>query len=234
MTEKEASPPPGDVDSDPSEEIPLAAARVTSASSKPPDVQPTVEAVPPIPPPPDTPPPANPPQNSAHKKSARSAKKAKGRNQYTRDRDRDDSERSPPIRSLSRDTPRADEANGGNARAERHNAKPARNTVQSKISMNELKRRSAAFLEFIGKTQVELASEDLAEHGPSNPGSRSASSGSPGAPLVNGGSLGVDAGEAEEAMSPGAPEAVFKDMNCVAMMDLLTRDLVKWQNRYTA
>lgn len=227
--EKEASVP-GDVDSDPSEEMPLAAARVTSAGSKPADVQPTVEPVPPVPPPPDTPPPANPPQNSAHKKSARSAKKTKGRNQYTRDRD--DSERS-PIRSVSRDTPRTDDANGGHGRADRHHAKSARSAVHSKVSMNELKRRSAAFLEFIGKTQVELASEDLAEHKPSvDPASRSASNGSP-APQVNG-SSGTDAKEDEQPTSPAAPDTAFKDMNCVEMMDFLTRDLVKWQNRYTA
>lgn len=179
-----------------------------------------------MPPVPDTPPPASAPQNSTHKKSARSAKKAKGRNQYTRDRD--DSERS-PIRSVSRDTPRTDEANGGHSRPERPSSKAAKNAAHSRVAMNDLKRRSAAFLDFIAKTQVELASEDLAEHRPGT----SQSNGTP-TPVPNEGSS-PEMKEAEEnARSPSAPDAPFKDMNCMEMMDLLTRDLVKWQNRYTA
>ena len=231
VPEKEASAQ-RDMDSDPSEEMPLAAARVTSASSKPVDVQPTVEPVPPVPPPPDTPPPSSLPQNSTHKKSARSTKKTKGRNQYTRDRD--ENEKS-PIRSMSRDTPRTDETNGGHTRAERHNAKSARSTAHSKISMNELKRRSAAFLDFIAKTQVELASEDLAEHRPNvDPASQVTSSNGTPAPQVNGDSSPGAKISDEQATSPGAADTAFKDLKCVEMMDFLTRDLVKWQNRYTA
>lgn len=219
-----------DVDSDPSEEMPLAAARAPSAGSKPADVQPTVEPVPPIPPPPDTPPPGNAPQNSAHKKSARSTKKTKGRNQYTRDRE--DSERS-PVRSVSRDTPRTDEANGAHSRGDKHNTKLARSGPHHKISMNELKRRSAAFLDFIAKTQVELASEDLAEHKPdTDSADQITSNGSP-TPRINGSTVAEVMAD-EHVKSPATSEAEFKDMNCVEMMDFLTRDLVKWQNRYTA
>ena len=222
--EKEA-PAQMDVDSDPSEEMPLAAARATSVG-KPADIQPTVEPLPPVPPAPDTPPPASAPQNSTHKKSARSAKKTKGRNQYTRDRE--DSERS-PIRSVSRDAPRTDEANGGHSRPERPSSKAAKNAAHSRVAMNDLKRRSAAFLDFIAKTQVELASEDLAEHRPGT----NHSNGTP-TPVLNDGSSPETKEAEEHARSPGASDTPFKDMNCMEMMDLLTRDLVKWQNRYTA
>lgn len=229
VPEKDASAQ-RDVDSDPSEELPLAAARTTSAASKPADIQPTVEPVPPVPPPPDTPPPGNAPQNNAHKKSARSTKKTKGRNQYTRDRE--ESERS-PVRSVSRDTPRTDEANGAHTRGDKHSAKSARSTPHHKISMNELKRRSAAFLDFIARTQVELASEDLAEHKPDTDlTDQVTSNGSP-TPRLNG-NTGLEIKVDEQVKSSATSEAEFKDMNCVEMMDFLTRDLVKWQNRYTA
>lgn len=228
VPEKEASSQK-DMDSDPSEEMPLAAARATTAGSKPADVQPTVEPDPPAPPPPDTPPPQNAPQNSAHKKSARSTKKTKGRNQYTKDRE--DSERS-PVRSVSRDTPRTDEANGGHSKGDKHNTKSARNAPHHKISMNELKRRSAAFLDFIARTQVELASEDLAEHKPgTDPADQITSNGSP-TPWLNGNAVTEAKGD-DKVKSSATSEAEFKDMNCVEMMDFLTRDLVKWQNRYT-
>lgn len=233
--EKEAARQ-ADVDSDPSEEIPLAATRATG--NKPTiEIQPSVEPSVTTLPPPDTPPPGNGPPNSAHKKSARSTqKKTKGRNQYTKDRD-GDSERS-PVRSMSRDTPRRDEPNSNGAHKSDRSTSKSKTGPHSKISLTELKRRSAAFLEFIAKTQIELASEDLSEsRQPDADQAQQSDRGSPPQIQLNG-SSSSGAWNAEEerprSSSSQSDTKPFKALSCVEMMDLLTRDLVKWQNRHSS
>lgn len=200
------------------------------------EVQPSVEPPTIVQPPPDTPPSGNGPPNSAHKKSARSThKKTKGRNQYTKDRD-GDADRS-PVRSMSRDTPRHDEPNGNGAHKPERNSSRSKAGPHSKISLNELKRRSAAFLDFIAKTQVELASEDLAEFNPEAGRTlQDHQNDSPQAQINGAASSGI-ANLEEQAGSPASQNSTskpFKELNCVEMMDLLTRDLVKWQNRYSS
>ncbi|KAJ4298616.1 Histone deacetylase complex subunit [Collariella sp. IMI 366227] len=161
-------------------------------------------------------------QSKADKK--RSHKK-KGRNQYTR-------EEESPARSLSRDTqkdehsaPSTGKLGEGTGKA---NSK-TRGGMNSKITLNDMKRRATALLDFISRTQVELAGESLPEAaGTANSTAGSAAAASDKAPN------GVDltpmlvAGEVPEA-SQGKD---FKELGCIEMMDTLTRRLVKWQQQY--
>jgi hypothetical protein len=138
---------------------------------------------------------------------------------------------------MSRDTPRHDEPSNGGHKTDRHSSK-SKSGPHSKISLNELKRRSAAFLDFIAKTQVELASEDITEFKPT-PEDTEQQDKRNGTPQIqiNGGSSSAVVNSEEPAASPASQASTskgFKELNCVEMMDLLTRDLVKWQNRYTS
>ena len=232
-----------DTDSDPSEELPLAA-RVVATKTTPAsgglnavtvvstEVARPPAAVEPLPiahPTPDTPPTIM-VQTKADKK--RSHKK-KGRNQYTRDRDVRDEES--PARSQSRDIQKDDHgpsSSGKGAAEGSGKANPkSRGGMSSKVTMNDMKRRTTALLDFISRTQVELAGEQIL-------GTTAESSGT-----VNGTSVAVS----EKTNEAGDPPALvrdqngevslgkeFKELGCMEMMDSLTRRLVKWQRQYTA
>ncbi|KAK7914458.1 PHD-finger domain-containing protein [Apiospora marii] len=154
-----------DLDSDPSDEMPSstrAAVSRTTESVQPPD--PPVSSQPA----PDTPP-ANPPPSASHKKKAAPQPRKKGRNQYTKDRDTHEHEDS-PARSMSRDIARNQDdhhvAHTKPSINEPHNKHPnskAKGGMSSKITMSDLKRRANNILEFISRTQVELANEPLSE-----------------------------------------------------------------------
>ncbi|KAB5528973.1 hypothetical protein GE09DRAFT_1177788 [Coniochaeta sp. 2T2.1] len=248
-----------DPDSDPAEEIPLAARATASRTTavpappsepatnppspvekaekveKPKPVPSTAEPVQPAPssvPSPDTPSavetaPPPPPTRADRKRSH----KKKGRNQYTRD---DDS----PARSQSRDI-REDHGNDrpGHSRSDSHHVK-SRNKggMGSRITMTDMKRRAAALLDFISRTQVELAGEtapsptdsksdeqkvngDASAHKMPTPPKKPAEGTATPKPEHNGD-------------TSGAKE--FKELSCMEMMDSLTRRLVKWQQEYTA
>jgi len=196
---------------------------------------------------PDTPP-TNPAPSRADRK--RSHKK-KGRNQYTRDRDGNDDDS--PARSLSRDIQKDDNgggSNGGNngpaatkstggdggGGSGGHGKSGTKNKggMSSKITMTDLKRRATALLDFISRTQVELAGEmtptgsdeggEKANGEPASPGEKHPDrdekpSEASAAPVLNG-----DASQGKD----------FKDLGCMEMMDSLTRRLVKWQQEYAS
>ncbi|KAG7123186.1 putative histone deacetylase complex subunit cti6 like protein [Verticillium longisporum] len=204
----------------------------------PPPVEPTPSAAPT--PDPTPAPPA--PTGSTHKKSSRShQKRAKGRNQYTKDRD--DPEAS-PVRSMSRDTVRQEEAaiGGGTTKVSgvdsgRHTAR-SKAHLHSKASLPDMKRRVAAFLDFISKTQIEMAGESSSGSGSSqnNSEQHSPRDAVPGATETH--ANGVSTTESKVAHHANGDSAApaggqdFKELSCVEMMDVLTRDLVKWQNQY--
>ncbi|GKT62444.1 PHD-finger domain-containing protein [Colletotrichum tofieldiae] len=232
-------------ESDPSEEAPPAPLRLAVKPST--EAAAPVEAPPSSAPTPDTPPANQAPLGSSHKKISRNnQKRGKGRNQYTKDRD--DNEDT-PARSMSRDIGRIQEDHAGAGTTKhshtdhpKHSARSKANSAHSKVSMNDMKRRVSAFLDFISKTQVELAGEAL-------PGSRSSQNSSqqqsprvtaaPDAPKisVNGDTNAelknspITSAEAEENRSETKE---FKTLNCVEMMDVLTRDLLRWQNQYAS
>lgn len=131
-----------------------------------------------------------------------------------------------------------------------------------RTTMNEMKRRVAAILEFISRMQVEMAVNGENTSTPNGGASGSSNSGNGGnsndveaaTALVKGveaqlgtlvqangdgagssatgasndGTNGVTSGETPEP----SKEKDFKDLTSVEMMDVLTRNLLKWQQEY--
>lgn len=218
--------------------MPLATTRaiVKQTTEAPPPPEPTPSAAPT----PDPTPTTTAPPGSTHKKTAARShqKRGKGRNQYTKDRDDEGS----PARSMSRDTARQGEEQATTstkaAATETNNKHPKKNTLHSKVSMSDMKRRVAAFLDFISKTQVEMAGESSSGSRGSNSSSQNQSpkvgpqinvNGATPTKDVNG--TGAVNGRSPDGQAPAEGQG-FKDLNCVEMMDSLTRDLLKWQNQY--
>ena len=122
----------------------------------------TIETTPAAPQPtPGTPPTPHTTSGTSHKKGARSNhKKGKGKNQHTKDRDaeREDS----PARSMSRDIPKNMDEPSGNTKAaasEHKHSSKSKPSVAHKMSMLDMKRRVGAIMDFISRTQVDLAAE---------------------------------------------------------------------------
>lgn len=208
------------IDSDLSEEMPLAAVKVVQQK---PAESPTKEESPSIVQPPGTPPSTHPTAGSSHKRGARSNRRGKGRNQYTRDRDQDDES---PARSMSRDIQKGDEATTtGHPKSSvnEHKTSKAKASMANKMSLLDMKRRVAAIMEFISRTQVDLAAE--APHSQSTSG-RETPQEKPESSQPNGHAVNGDTPDPSDMNR-------FKDLNCMEMMDVLTRDMVRWQNQYS-
>ncbi|SPQ19564.1 d72378f3-8ffd-4bcc-8ce4-89a6da7ae54d [Thermothielavioides terrestris] len=234
-------------DSDPSEELPLAARAVQSktaqaqATGNSNAASVTTEAVQPPaaaePPPSSNPAPDTPPQVTVQSKSDKKrSHKKKGRNQYTRDRDGHDEDS--PARSQSRDIQKDDHGppSGGKAAGEGGGGKASSKSkggMSSKITMNDMKRRAAALLDFISRTQVELAGESFtgptAGTGSSTLGSVAAASKD-----AQSGAGGDAPVSAPDENGEGRQEKEFTELGCMEMMDSLTRRLVKWQQQYAS
>ena len=214
-------------ESEPPEETPPASrssAKPTEVAAQPPDPPSSQVATP------DTPPP-NPPSTS-HRKGGRppNARKGKlGKNQYTKDRDLQQEGDDPsPGRSQSRDVPRNEEnGNVQSGRGSINEGKPSKSKGGStnKITMSDMKKRVAAILEFISRTQLEMASEPI-----------SPASGDAAEKLMLGLAEGLPMirvnGNQGEGGGGGGEEKEFKDLSCLEMMDILTRQLVKWQKEF--
>lgn len=232
------------VDSDPSEEMPLVTRTVANRATEsvqPPDPPASSQ------PAPDTPPASVPQPSTQNKKKPAPQPKKKGRNQYTKDRDAHEQDTS-PARSMSRDISRNQDDNNTahnnkstpNEGNNKHHNSKTKGTVTSKVAMSDLKRRANNILEYITRTQVELANEPLSEkNSPQQTATDDVSAG-PMPPIPHNGqeqSNGApDAKVSAKSGAPGAPSASadFKDLSCVEMMDYLTRDLVKWQHEYAS
>lgn len=228
------------VDSDPSEEMPLVtrtAANRATESIQPPDPPASSQ------PAPDTPPASVPQPSTQNKKKPAPQPKKKGRNQYTKDRDAHEQDTS-PARSMSRDISRNQDDNNKstpNEGSNKHHNSKTKGTITSKVAMSDLKRRANNILEYITRTQVELANEPLSEkNSPQRTATDDASAG-PVPPIQHNNGQEQRNGGPDEKVSaksgaPGAPSvsAEFKDLSCVEMMDYLTRDLVKWQHEYAS
>ncbi|CAH0039199.1 unnamed protein product [Clonostachys solani] len=216
-------------DSEPSDDIPTT---ITTSKVQPKKEEeiPVVEETPPAPQPtPGTPPTSHATVGSSHKRGARNNhKKGKGKNQYTKDRDgdRDDS----PARSMSRDIQKnADETPSQATKAHSHESKASKHksAMANKMSMLDMRRRVAAIMDFISRTQVDLAAEgSLGSSSNSSSGDRS-----PEKSQTNGNT--DRSGIVVDRSALMTSEQEFRDLNCVEMMDILTRDMVKWQNQYT-
>ncbi|KAK2756577.1 hypothetical protein FQN54_005470 [Arachnomyces sp. PD_36] len=194
-----------------------------------------------------------------------------GRNQYTRDRDQANGNgdansinATSPRRGQSHDTGVGDSPNGGHANGVNggESGKPSKPRYMNphRTTMNEMRRRVAAILEFISRLQVEMAVSGENTSTPGDAASTSNNSGNGGnsndveaaTALVKGveaqlgtfmQSNGARAGTsttsndgtngAANGETPEPPkEKDFKDLTSVEMMDVLTRNLLKWQQEY--
>lgn len=245
-----------DTDSDPSEELPLATRTIASRSagekvtatatattiataaseSKVETMTFTVEAPPSSQPTPDTPPTHTPVQSSSKPKRAQ-AKKGKGRNQYTKDRDvRDETS---PARSQSRDVQGHDTGHAHHSKSGEASHKPhsrAKGGFNSKVSMTDMKRKASAMLDYISRTQVEMAGEATppntdspkpVEGAAPQIAGNGARSGQKKAPELANGESGTS------AQQTGAQKD-FKDLSSMEMMARLSTDLVKWQQEFAS
>ncbi|KAI1812181.1 hypothetical protein GGS20DRAFT_43728 [Poronia punctata] len=247
-------------ESDPSEELPLATRSAANRSTE--SVQPSERPATAVQPPAETPPvsaapvtttttaaaattttttttPATtstttPATITTKKKTAQSRKK--GRNQYTKDRDNDHEDS--PARNMPRDASRNEEGGTSNPKtAHEGTAKHGKGKggMSSRVTMSDMKRRVNGILEFITRKQVELAGDSSAETG-STPSQTGTDDGSRSTPKINGegGQGRLETPTAHDLTMLGLtdPTAVFKDLSCVEMMDVLTRDLLKWQQEF--
>ncbi|RFU76166.1 cti6 cyc8-tup1 interacting [Trichoderma arundinaceum] len=172
---------------------------------------------------PGTPPASHSSTANSHKRTSRSNhKKGKGKNQYTKDRNVE-IERS-PARSVSRDTQKASTAiivAHSKHAGDHKGSSRTKLGIAGRMSMLDMKRRVAAIMDFISRTQVDLAAEatldrssnitDQPPHGTTSPS-------------------GKDSDSKGLCDSPSSRD--FKELSCIEMMDVLTRDMVKWQNQY--
>jgi hypothetical protein len=180
---------------------------------------------------PDTPPPSV--VAPTHKKGGRppNSRKGKlGKNQYTKDRDQDHDDQS-PHRSQSTDVTKNDDSHGIGNKSGNHEGKPSKSKgSHNKITMADMKRRVAGILDFISRTQLELASESM------SPAVGEATEKlirgiADGLPMIKvNGENGNDPKTGEGGETGQSKE--FKDLSCVEMMDVLTRQLVKWQKEF--
>lgn len=190
------------------------------------------------------------PPKSAQKKTGRPpAKRGRvGRNQYTKDRDllaeMPTTTMSPARSNNSHDaengTPHLNGSSTGIGFADSNGfGKPSkpRHMNFNRTSMNDMKRRVAGILEFISHTQVEMAgvgppsttkSSTSTNTPPESNDNRSDGHG-------NGSKYDRDNGKTVNAALAdleGVNEQAFAALSSVAMMEMLTRRLMKWQAEY--
>ncbi|KAJ9611485.1 Histone deacetylase complex subunit [Cladophialophora chaetospira] len=203
-----------------------------------------------------------------------------GRNQYTRDRENGDDE-STPLRDASHDRNGGDKSNGtspqGNGADGKDHTRPTTGhghghningesgrsskakTHPARTSLNEMKRRIAAILEFVGRMQTERTTQIAAQtasgngsggssKGTNTPNGLSKSSSGSSLSAVGASALptaslvrAVEAGlKGAQELTSGEDEALlsmmdekdFKTMGSVDMMETLTKELVQWQSVY--
>lgn len=186
-----------------------------------------------------------PPKSSHHKKTGRPpARRGRvGRNQYTRDRDRPD---------IPKNAQGSNSPVHSNSSKEGHNALKVNGEIrkQSKIrqinpnraTMNDMKRRVVGILEFIGRTQVEMAAEV-----PLVPASKSPRSAKEMATAQKAITQPDDEQNAKDSKGSQHEEhhqsmvaAVnarldldeFQRLGSLEMMEVLTRKLMKWQGEF--
>ncbi|KAL7909905.1 hypothetical protein GGI35DRAFT_447374 [Trichoderma velutinum] len=199
-------------DSDVSEEVNPPPMKTPVIKSAEPSTFPEPAPVPsPIP---GTPPASHSSTANTQKRTSRSNhKKGKGKNQYTKDRNAE-TEHS-PARSVSRDAQRATNATTSTHTkhtSDHKGSSKAKLGIAGRMSMLDMKRRVAAIMDFISRTQVDLAAEATLDRSNNSTNQHSE----------------------DPTMSPtDTPTSKdFKDLSCIEMMDVLTRDMVKWQNQY--
>lgn len=210
------------------------------------------------------------PKASHHKKTGRPpARRGRvGRNQYTKDRDPRPDATNSPLRSQSHSgdvdkSPRHLGNGNGNTSAgnsyswgpSAENGKPSKPRYMNpnRTTMNDMKRRVSGILEFISRTQVEMAAANVRGEAimATNPSSCSmtrthstttlprASNGGktviqPPASHENssGGSTKDRDAVGERIPGTGLDMEAFRNLSSVEMMEVLTRGLMRWQGDF--
>lgn len=181
-------------------------------------------------------------KGSQHKKTGRPpARRGRvGRNQYTRDRDRPNTPKnvqdatSPAGSHSSKDGHNSPRVNG--LVHETGKQSKGRHVNPSRTSMNDMKRRVAGILDFIGRTQVEIAAEVSLM-----PVSKSISSASSKETLktpldnpepIKDGKRSEPEDQRQDAVDGEFDIDQFKHLGSLEMMEVLTKKLMKWQGEY--
>jgi hypothetical protein len=179
---------------------------------------------------------------ASHRKGGRppNSRKGKlGKNQYTKDKDLQDGDDQSPGRSQSRDVPRGEDNGNPSSRGSINEGKPGKSKTSghSKITMTDMKKRVAAILEFIHRTQLEMAGGDET----ATPGGRAAEKmmldlvdglQREGMPTIR--VNGDEGGEPKEGKAGEmTPTKDFKELTCAEMMAVLRKQLIKWQKDFT-
>ncbi|PMB68340.1 hypothetical protein BM221_004915 [Beauveria bassiana] len=174
---------------------------------------------------PGTPPPTSTTIGSSHKRTAKSQqKRIRGKNQYTKDREEVEES---PARSESRDLQRtAEESHPKSPSSDTRQSSKIKPSAASKITMLDMKRRVAAIMEFISRTQVDLAAEAACQT------NSSYGEASPQKVSMDNGDQAKGSGGLDHTAEGSITDKEFRNLACVEMMDVLTRDMVKWQNHY--
>ncbi|EGX95095.1 transcriptional regulator [Cordyceps militaris CM01] len=212
-------------DSDVSEEMPIATTKLEAPKASEPSS--ASEPTPTVANAPGTPPPTSVLIGSSHKRPAKfNQKRIRGKNQYTKDRDENEES---PARSVSRDIQRTvEESQPKSPSSDTRQGSKAKATATSKMTMLDMKRRVAAIMEFISRTQLDLAAEAAYQM------SSSSGEATPhNIPTDDESNAKKHAGVLGETAEGSVTEKEFRNLTCVEMMDVLTRDMVKWQNHYT-
>lgn len=164
---------------------------------------------------------------SQKKPQKTTSKRGKGRGQYAKDQNLS------PSRSMSRDIQRpADESSTNNPKSPPHEQKQGskiKPSIANKMSLQDMKRRVAAIMDFISRTQLDLAAEAI-DQSSSSSNSGVSTPKLPGREAGSTGEKNDDGSIHDGATATGDKD--FKELSCVEMMDVLTRDMVKWQNQY--
>lgn len=176
-----------------------------------------------------------------------------GRNQYTKDRDLNGNvDSDTPMRDTGdangntngRNSPGHNNINGESGRSSKAKTHPAR------TSLNEMKRRVAAILEFVGQMQTQASRSSTNGKGSDKSGSGSEKGTPTGGAVAGVASLvkAVQAATEDIAASNAETEndgdvdvkgklklrddGDFRDMGSAEMMEALTRELIAWQRVY--
>ena len=169
---------------------------------------------------------------TAQKKGGRppsTQKKKVGKNQYTKDRDMN--EKNSPHRSQSREVQK-DDSSASNPKTT-HEARHTKNkTFSTKYTMLDMKRRVNAILEFITRTQLEMAGDAMSAE--TQQATMLAISDLTGRlPMIKVDGATSTGGSTATTSETTSPIKEFKDMSLMEQMDSLTRQLVKWQKEFT-
>lgn len=155
-------------------------------------------------------------------------KRKLGKNQYTKDREQN--EKPSPHRSQSRDVQK-DDGPGTTLKSSGDGKHTKAKNLNTKYTMFDMRRRVNTILEFITRTQLEMAGDAM-----STENQRTAL-------LIIGDLAGklpmikVNGDTRTDLTSSNSddtsPVKDFKDLTLLEQMDSLTRQLVKWQKEFT-